>query len=216
VVTTSTPFLFDIYSQVRNNVHLIRNCVDPGAMTFREVKNRKPVLGWAGAIPWHGGNVETVRSWLSPFLTDHDLTFHHSGATEGGRTFADASLVPAERVSTSPMKPLATYLTESFCFDIGIVPLEDRPFTHAKSALKGLEYAASGIPFVAQATPEYLWLADQGIGRVARTPAEWTQHMTDLLDYKTRRLEAATNFAAVKRDHTIAARADEWRAVLKG
>ena len=215
-VTTSTPFLFDAYSKLRDNVHLVRNCVDPDAMTFREVRNQAPLLGWAGGIPWHGGDVETVREWLPDFLEDYDLRSHHSGHSEVARTFEEVSLVPGSRISTSPMKPLSRYLTESFCFDIGIVPLEDRPFTHAKSALKGLEYAASGIPFVAQATPEYLWLADRGVGRVARTPAEWTQHLMELLDYKTRRREAAMNLTAVKRDHTIASRADAWRAALLG
>ena len=38
--------------------------------------------------------------------------------------------------------------------DIGIAPLSDVPFHHAKSAIKGLEYPAAGVPFIASPSPE--------------------------------------------------------------
>jgi hypothetical protein len=38
---------------------------------------------------------------------------------------------------------------------VGLVPLTRGPFNEAKSYLKGLEYAAAGIPFIATPTEEY-------------------------------------------------------------
>ena len=213
-VVTSTPFLRDKYAAMRDNVTMVRNSVDPRMHTVRKVQNRKPVIGWVGGIPWRGGDLETLREWLPDFLEEHDLMFHHSGQIPGGVTFAEMAEVDPSRVTTSTMRPLFYYFQESFCFDIGIVPLTDIPFNHAKSCLKGLEYASSGIPFVAQALPEYQRLADMGVGRVAVTADDWRKHMTALLDYKTRRREAALNLAMTKRDHSINAMSVAWRAAL--
>ena len=44
--------------------------------------------------------------------------------------------------------------------DTGIVPLQRSRFNEAKSNLKGLEYAALGVPFVASPTAEYERLAE--------------------------------------------------------
>jgi hypothetical protein len=112
------------------------------------------------------------------------------------------------------MLPLHKYFAKSFCFDIGIVPLNDIPFNHAKSSIKGLEYASSGIPFVAQGLPEYQRLADMGVGRVANTPDEWRTHMTELLAFKTRKRDAAMNLAMLKRYHSVQAEAHEWIKAL--
>ena len=62
---------------------------------------------------------------------------------------------------------------------------------------------------MAQATPEYQWLADSGIGRVAVTPEDWVSHLEDLLDYKTRKREAAKNYTALQQ-HTMESRDWSW------
>lgn len=51
------------------------------------------------------------------------------------------------------------------------------------SAIKGMEYAAAGIPFVAQATPEYVWFDRSA---TARTAAEWEEALERLADPDTR------------------------------
>lgn len=114
----------------------------------------------------------------------------------------------------SPMQPLPQYASMMTGFDIGLVPLSFIDFNEAKSFLKGIEYAASGIPFVAAGTGEYRLLAQSGVGRVASTPDEWVTHMTDLLDYATRKREAHRNLRAVERDHMIQSRAKDWVTVL--
>jgi glycosyltransferase involved in cell wall biosynthesis len=68
-------------------------------------------------------------------------------------------------------------------FDIGIAPLDDIVFNHAKSWLKGLEYAALGIPFVASDLPEYVRLEKQhGIGVTAPSKSKaWRRRVGDLM-----------------------------------
>ena len=140
--------------------------------------------------------------------------FHHAGHMPDSPKFWEKAGVPEERMILSPMKPLHKY-ADMLDFDIGVVLLSDIPFNKAKSAIKGLEYAATNIPFVAQGLPEYALLAEQGVGRVANSPAEWRQHITELLDYKTRKREAAIQRNLVIKEHSIQARAYEWKAIFE-
>lgn len=213
-VVVTTPELFYHYSRMRDNVRIIRNAVLLDEFTPRKVTERKPVIGWVGGVPWRGGDLETLQAWLPDFLDEHDLMFHHSGHSDDAPSFAELTGVNPERVSTSPLVTLDNYMKTMFTFDIGIVPLNDIPFNRAKSFLKGLEYAAAGIPFVAQALPEYVLLQSQGIGRAASTAREWRWHMEALLDHEKRKREARINRDLVQRFHTIQARSPEWQALV--
>lgn len=214
VVTVSTPFLYDYYKDKVNKVVLIRNGVSPVQFPKRKVRNAKPVLGWAGAMKWRSNDADTAVPWLGEFLDEHDLLFHHAGHMPDARTFAEAAGIDPARVVTSPMEPITRY-HEMLQFDIGLVLLSDIPFNQAKSTIKGLEYAAAGIPFVAQDLPEYARLAELGVGRVAHTPADWRKHLADLLDYRTRKREAAVSRTLTLKQHSIVSRAPEWKNLFE-
>jgi hypothetical protein len=214
VVTVSTPFLLDYYSGLRDNVFMVRNGISPKQFPKRKVKRERPVIGWAGALRWRSNDTEVLRGWLGDFLVDNDLMFHHAGHDSTAGSFAEQADVPEERVITSPMRSIAEY-HEMLDFDIGIVPLSNIPFNEAKSFLKGIEYAAANIPFVASDLPEYRLLSEQGVGRVADTPEEWVRHLTELLDYDTRKKEAGTQRARVLKEQSITSRAPEWVRVFE-
>ena len=210
VVTVSTPFLLEYYSGLRDNVVMVRNAVSPKQFPKRKVTRDKPVIGWAGALAWRSNDLDVFKGWLGDFLVEHDLMFHHAGHEDTAGSFAKLADVPVERVLTSPMKSIAEYHT-MLDFDIGVVPLTNIPFNEAKSFLKGIEYAASNIPFVASDLPEYRYLSEESrIGRVAHTPEEWVKHLTELLDYDTRKKEAGTQRSRVLKEHSIVARAPQW------
>ncbi len=107
---------------------------------------------------------------------------------------ADAKALHAGQVMKLPDPPLTmpvasidryTDLFTGMC--IGLVPLSSASFNEAKSAIKGMEYAASGIPFVASPSPEYRWLQEtHDLGLVARKPAQWTKHLERLVDPEER------------------------------
>jgi hypothetical protein len=84
--------------------------------------------------------------------------------------------------------------------DIGIIPLANIPFNRAKSDIKGLEYAAAGIPFVAQNLDAYIDLQlSLGIGRLAKKAINWKKHIEELrLNPSLRQEEGAYNRDAVK------------------
>ena len=210
LLTVSTPFLGEYYKPLVDEVVTVRNGINPNQFPERKVRNiPKPIIGWAGSMGWRSNDAETAVPWLGEFLDEHDLLFHHAGHMDDMPAFAEAAQIDPDRMILTPMRPLHQY-HEMLDFDIGVVLLSDIDFNKAKSTIKGLEYAASRIPFVAQGLPEYTLLAEQGVGRVANTPEEWKAHLTELLDYKTRKRESAIQRNLVFKDHSIASRAPEW------
>ena len=212
-LVVSTPFLYDHYSQRHPDVRLVRNGVNLRQFNRRKHTPNKPVIGWAGATAYRNEDLEQLRDWLPAFLEEHDLRFHHAGHSDDSPAFHEIVGIPAHWVSTSPIVPIHKY-ANGLRFDIGIVPLNDIPFNHAKSNIKGLEYAAAGIPFVASDLPEYRLLHEGGVGALATTPTEWAGQVAELLEYKTRKRAAATQHQIVQRDWTIEARTEEWRNVF--
>jgi len=213
MVTVSTPFLYDIYSQQRDNVYMIRNGVSITQFTRIKHRSQKPVFGWTGATNYRNNDLEQLREWLPDFLEEHDLYFHHAGHQDNTPSFAEVTGIAARRVMTSPLTPINDYAS-GFKFDVGIVPLNDIPFNHAKSNIKGLEYMAAGIPFIASDLPEYRVLHESGVGVLATTADEWREAASRFLDYKTRKQAAGAGWATVSKDWSIEARAKEWNTVL--
>jgi glycosyltransferase involved in cell wall biosynthesis len=216
VVTVSTTFLFDYYSERHPCVRVVRNGIDFGRYSrVRDQAGWRPTIGWVGGIPWRSGDLETLRDWLPQFIDEHQLNVHHGGHLEDAvEPFWMKAGIPESRVSTAPMKLILDYPSLFTGFQIGVVPLNDIDFNRAKSTIKGLEYAASGIPFVAAASPEYVRLAELGIGRVAATPDEWVKHMTDLMDPGVRKREAASQRALVSKHFSMRERGVEWAQAL--
>lgn len=214
VLTVSTPFLQHYYQQQGiADVRLIRNGINPRQFIKHKHTTTKPVIGWVGATGWRSNDIDPLREWLPSFLEQHGLRFQHSGHDDQFVSFSTLAGIPDERMILQHMQPIPQYHT-LFTFDIGIVPLTMIDFNLAKSTIKGLEYAASNIPFVAAATPEYQRLAQMGIGRIAHTPEDWIRHLTELLDYNTRKQEAARQRTLALEQHSIHARTPEWAALF--
>jgi glycosyltransferase involved in cell wall biosynthesis len=213
MVTVSTPFLHEVYSQRHPNVQLVRNGVNMLQFERRKHTTQKPILGWTGAVSYRNNDLEQLREWLPNFLEEHDLTFHHAGHDPDSPSFAEVTGIPEWRVTTSPIVPIAHY-ADGLRFDIGLVPLNEIPFNHAKSNIKGLEYAASGIPFIASDLPEYRLLHETGVGVLASTPEEWRSAAEILLDYKQRKQASAIGWGVVSREWSIEARADDWQELF--
>ena len=67
--------------------------------------------------------------------------------------------------------------------DVGIMPLEDSPWTRGKCSFKMLQYMSCGLPSVVSpvgANAEILRMGELAIG--ADTEKKWTDSIVDLLD----------------------------------
>lgn len=212
-LTVSTPFLYEHYRQSHPDVRMVRNGVNQYMFDNTRRSRNRLTLGWTGATNYRNNDLEQLRDWLPDFLEDHDLRFHHAGHQPDKPSFAEITGVNPKRVSTSPLVDLAHY-PDGFQFDIGIVPLNDIPFNHAKSNIKGLEYVAAGIAFVASDTPEYRILHEGGIGSLARSPEEWAAAVTALLNQQNRKHTVKREYGILERDWSIQARAKDWQNVF--
>lgn len=182
-LTVSTPYLADRYSQMGiKNIEVIRNGIEIDSFKYNApLDSRKPVYGWVGATPFRSGDLETLRGVIGPFLDRYGLTFHHSGHLDGCPTAAELARITPKRVTTESMQPIEHYPQMFDAIDVGLAPLSNIPFNQAKSAIKVMEYAARGIPFIAADTPEYRWFGEGLIAKKSR-PASWKKHLEAMLD----------------------------------
>jgi hypothetical protein len=193
-VTVSTPFIQERLTDGDRQPFLIRNGVNVEAFAVRQHGSRQPVLGWAGSTAHRSGDLDVIRSFANKV---QGMEWVHLGHHDAQPSFAEQAGIKPSKLSVIPMLPPSQYCL-SFAFDIGVVPLTDHEFNKAKSWIKGLEYAAAGVPFIASPSPEYLHLSNEyGIGRIAATPEEWVHHIGQLSDYKTRADEAHRNLKIV-------------------
>jgi len=203
-VIASTPFLENKMLEWNDNVGLHTNYVNVNQ--FKDVPEfttddpvRQLVIGWMGSTSHRSGDLEILKPYASEF--SKFARFHHTGDMVAPHIprFNKQMGLSAGLVSTSPfLSPHA--LQEGFLFNVGIVPLTDIPFNHAKSYIKGLEYAAAGVPFVASWSPQYEELTQKhGIGSLARDPSEYEPLLREFLDTDYRKEVSVSNRRKVKK-----------------
>jgi glycosyltransferase involved in cell wall biosynthesis len=217
-IITSTPFLYDFYKNEKGfkNVFLVRNGIDIDRWTPRRDHSRGlPQLGWVGATPWRSMDLETLSPWIGQFIESNHLSFHHSGHVINAPVASNQLGIPKSLKTTKePMKPIHYYPELFRKIDIGLVPLNNVRFNYAKSGIKGLEYSAAGVPWVASYSPEYAILEEQGIGRVANNEREWIGHLEELLDPKVRKEDVERNMENIKKYQSMEVRGKDWNEVM--
>lgn len=188
MVTVSTPYLRDRLSAfVRCPMVVVPNYVDTSRFTPYEHKDTDtPTVGWVGSTGHRSGDIETIAGWLRPMAELGSVLLYHGGDHLSSPSFASKLKIHPSFVRTKPLVKAQEY-PSLMDMDIGIIPLSNMPFNHAKSDIKGLEYASAGIPFVAQAVSAYTDLkAELGIGLTAEKPQQWIRHVRKLRDYSYR------------------------------
>lgn len=185
-ITVTTPFLHDKLKRLGRPVYLLPNAIDLERWDVQDVTGQAKI-GWVGSTGFRSRDLQELRGVLGPFLNRHDLEFVHAGAAPGLGAAGLELGVDENRTSTVSMCSIYDYPKLFEGFNVGLAPLSDVPFNHAKSAIKGLEYAASGIPFVASRAPAYMDLAHRyGVGLIAHRPKHWIRHLEHLLDEQER------------------------------
>lgn len=213
LLTVSTPYLMDrVKKWVRTDIVNIKNTVDVAKFHVKVHEDlERPTLGWAGSTAHRSKDLETIASILRGMTSSYQLL--HVGDYIGSATFASRIGVSDEYVIKKPLVDSETY-PKSLIMDVGIVPLRVTPFNQAKSYIKGLEYSAAGVPFVAQKIDAYDDLYSQGIGRIAKRPYEWVKQLKALTDYKLREEESAKNHELVW-NNDIKHGAAQWIDILE-
>lgn len=148
------------------------------------------VIGWSGHVLAHPNDLQVTRGAVGRICADMPAARFH---TVGDGVRVDECLSLTEPFTVTGMVPISDYPFALTTLDVGIVPLADTAFNRCKSYLKGLEYAALGIPFVASPLPEYVRLNEEhGIGLIAQRPRDWTRLLRDLVNDRDMRTELGT------------------------
>jgi hypothetical protein len=200
-VIASTPFLFNRMREWNENTVMHTNYVDTAmfAKAYEHEPKLKIVVGWMGSTAHRSGDLQILKPYTSQI--SKFASWHHTGHIEapGWPRFTKELGVEGGNTTTSPF--VAPYeLNTGIKFDAGIVPLTDIAFNHAKSYIKGLEYAAAGVPFVCSWSPQYEELTQKhNIGVLASKPADYVKELKKFTDCDYRAKVAAQNRVNVRK-----------------
>jgi glycosyl transferase family 1 len=219
-LTVATPALAEVYDGICQNVRMIRNYLDwrmwRDAPQQSEVERRRVRVGWMGDLGWRKGDLSVLRHVLRPWLEKHPgVEFVAAGDP---RTLDLLDIPKRQRVATGPVDFRNGDLADiTAVMDIGLVPMELNRFNEAKSHLKGMEYAACGIPCIATPTESYAdyWLADGEGGLLARKPKDWTDALSLLVGDDGLRREMGRKARAKAEQHTIQQHIGEWEGFYR-
>lgn len=164
-------------------------------------------VGWAGQVATHPGDIDVAARGIRAVARRSNWRFSTIGFVD---TLAAVGLQEGPDAEFQPWVPMTAYHQTLQRFDIGIVPLALTHFNEAKSWLKGLEYAAAGVPFVASPTGPYRALHELGAGVLAEGQKDWQRALTKLADDDSWRQEVAEVGLSVAREMTVERNAWRW------
>lgn len=205
LVVVSTPALADVYGR-HGRVVVVANCVPEVYLwTFGEHHDGLRV-GWSGSTDTHPDDLQVTKGAIQRVLRSTDALFHVVGTGKGVMRALNLASPP----SACGWQPIDRYPAMMASIDVGIVPLQASRFNEAKSWLKGLEFAALGVPFIATPTGPYMELLLRGAGLVADRPKDWEQLLRRLVVNDGERMELADAGREVARELTIEGNCDRW------
>lgn len=208
VVTVSTPYLAERASRfIHGRIEIIYNTVDVATFTpVNHTDTTTPTVGWVGSTGHRSNDLETLKGIIPPLYWAEEIKLQHSGHHPLNQSVASKWGLPDGAVTTVPACDPENY-PSLLTMEVGIAPLNDIPFNHAKSDIKLLEYSAAGIPWVGSALSSYTQLVENwGMGRVAKRPKDWIRHLKELRNPDTRSSEGkALRDAVWKRDIGVGA-----------
>lgn len=214
LVTVSTPALAERYGS-HGRVAILRNRV-PRTLLELPKSDDGRTCGWAGLVLTHPGDLSVTHGGVATAVRDARWRFH----VVGPGTDVKRELGLDEGPSSTGRLGLDEWHRALGDLTVGIVPLGNTKFNAAKSALKGLEYAARGVPFVASPTPEYRLLAEEGAGLVAPSRGRnWRAQLLKLMRDDTVRAEAVEEGRSlIRQKHMYEGNgwrwAESWQAAL--
>jgi glycosyltransferase involved in cell wall biosynthesis len=236
LVVVTTPALAARYGR-HGRVRIIPNYIPRSYLYERreDLDGRELRVGWSGSVDTHPHDLQVTRGAVARVLARHGLRFHLIGSgrrpvpdpVTGKQLVDPATGEPVDVLDDRIVRYLNLPPDTTFAhtggwlslnnyphglakLDVGIVPLAGTPFNEAKSWLKGLEYAAVGVPFVATPTGPYRSLVELGAGELADKPRQWERILDRLVvdaDWRAERQAAGRDVA---RGLVIENHADEW------
>lgn len=221
LVTVSTPFLAEVYAPYNNNIKVVRNFIDwemwDDVTPQYEVERKRLRIGYTGTFDYRLDDLKVLQGPIQRILREHpnvdfvamDRQTHEflgvpkrqrkTMTREGRYDFYDRE------------RGIVNVPRYTALFDVGVVPLAKNDLNEGKSHLKGMEYNAAGIPFIASPTESYrdYWCSQEN-GQIAETPGDWYEWMHEYVtDHDFRRTQGYEGRGLARR-HSIQQNWREW------
>ena len=216
LVTVATPALAEVYAPYNPNVRVIRNYLDAwmweNVPLAYEQERRRFRVGWMGQSHWRHADLRVLSGVIGPWLEAHpEVEFVSAGGDTNVHDIL--GVPPCQRVTTGPVHFWNFDLADiTATMDVGLVPLAPNQFNEGKSHLKGMEYAACGIPCIATPTESYRHWVEPGVnGLLASKPHEWRSALDTMLESWRTMGEAAKRKAA---ENTIQGAIGQWEGAF--
>ena len=208
-LTVSTPALAEQYKGFNENIRVIANYIDAEMWENLPARHFERLrIGWQGVSDIRMWDLRVLQGIIEPFLRRHpEIDF----VAAGDAKVHDLIGVPeGQRVSYDKVTWWHTpEITNTM--DIGLVPLELNEFNEGKSDLKGKEYNACGIPYIASPSSSYVaWTEVGKNGFLARRPRDWNRYLELLVSDAELRKEMGAFGRAKALEHTIQKNAYRW------
>lgn len=198
-VIVSTPWLAEQYKEYNQNIACMPNCIDFDLWdSFNPIPHDLLRVGFIGGAT-HNGDLRLVKNALFALLREYDnVEIHIVSAPPPDDWPKHDRLHMINKWAT--IDKYAQHVKE-LSFDIGIAPLRDNLFNRGKSNLRGLEYAACKIPFVASPVVPF----KNGLGSfLARDEDEWIALLENLiLNESLRKIEGNLNYSYIKEHYNL-------------
>lgn len=186
LVTVSTPFLAEVYAPYSDNIRVVRNYVDwdiwEDITPQYEVERERIRIGYYGVFKYRRGDLALLQRVLPRFLRDHpEVDF----VTNSEETHVFLDVPEGQRITLGEYDFYDHDTNEyqvgkmtAHC-DIGLIPMLQNDLNRGKSHLKGMEYNAAGIPFIASPLDSYTdyWCRSFNNGLIANDEGEWYNAM---------------------------------------
>lgn len=214
MVTVSTNALGGVARQLNDHVRVLRNCIPASYFEVRpnmsedwSMLEGRITMGWTGDPRWHPGDLNVMKNAPAKVCKDNGAAFLAIGSDQ---TCNVLSIPSKDGFSVGWSRDLLDYVGLVKRLSIGVVPLGKSVFNDSKSWLKGLEYAACGVPFVASPSPEYRLLHIGGPGLIATDVRDWMRHLRALVLNEPFYREVQEAGLAFAREQTYEIHAWRW------
>lgn len=177
-VSCGNAYLYDFASQFNSRVFLVPSVVDTESHhnpnLFSALKRPDMItVGWTGS--------HTTLKYLADVA---DVLFELRSENK----FLNIVIISNQKPDTPPLSTFnfiewnsKTEIEDLICFDVGIMPLPDDPWTRGKCGFKIIQYMALGIPAVASPVGVNKNIINHGVdGFLASSKEEWKRYISQL------------------------------------
>lgn len=208
LVTCTNKVLENRIHKLNKNVKILKNYMDLEFWdTPKEVNTSDKIrIGWAGSIT-HLDDLKMVVEPLKKIMKEYPAECVFVGEPRIADEFKG---YPVTVMLGVPFEAWPMRLN-GLRLDIGIAPLRDTPFNHAKSNIKWQEYAISKVPGVYSPTVYEVEGFEPKFGIIALDEDHWYRAIKHYIDYPQRREEVKENsYLHITRNYSLEKHIKEW------